>query len=110
MSLGAARAGYSIAASVDLDEKALSAHIRNFPNSTHLRWDLSETTGAQILEAAKLKSGEVDVVVGGPPCQGFSSIGKRNPDDARNELIGHFFRIIRELVPGRLSWKTCRGF
>jgi DNA (cytosine-5)-methyltransferase 1 len=109
MSLGAARAGYSIAASVDLDEKALSAHVRNFPNTTHLLWDLSKTTGAQVLEAARLKHGEVDVVVGGPPCQGFSSIGKKNPSDVRNELIGHFFRIVREIGPRAFVMENVPG-
>jgi DNA (cytosine-5)-methyltransferase 1 len=42
---------------------------------------------------------EIDCVVGGPPCQGFSTIGKGNADDTRNELYIHFFRLVNELSP-----------
>nr|WP_321273475.1 DNA cytosine methyltransferase [Alcaligenes faecalis] len=109
LSLGAARAGFRVAASVDFDSKALAAHIENFPNSTHLKWDLSRTSGTEILSAANLKKGEVDVIVGGPPCQGFSSIGKRDPDDIRNQLIGHFFRIISEIEPKSFVMENVPG-
>jgi DNA (cytosine-5)-methyltransferase 1 len=42
---------------------------------------------------------DIDLVVGGPPCQGFSLIGKRIVDDPRNELVFHFFRIVKEIRP-----------
>lgn len=99
MSLGAARAGFSVAAGVDLDGRALAAHTRNFPGSKHLNLDLARTKGEELLSAADLKPGQVDVVVGGPPCQGFSMIGKRNLLDDRNLLISHFLRIVTELNP-----------
>ncbi len=99
MSLGATRAGFSLAAGVDIDSRALAAHTRNFPKSKHLNIDLTNAHGSKILSEAGLKPGQVDVAVGGPPCQGFSVIGKRNLVDDRNLLISHFLRIVRELNP-----------
>ncbi|WP_243042480.1 DNA cytosine methyltransferase [Dyella sedimenti] len=99
MSLGAARAGFDLAAAVELDKIAINTHAINFPNSHHLRWDISRTAGANLLEAAGLVRGELDGLVGGPPCQGFSDIGKRATDDPRNSLFGDFFRLVADLRP-----------
>lgn len=99
MSLGAARAGFDVAAGIDVDHRALAAHTLNFPNSKHLNLDLSKATGAGVLSAAALKPGQIDVVTGGPPCQGFSSIGHQNLLDERNLLIAHFFRLVDDLSP-----------
>lgn len=48
---------------------------------------------------AKLLPGSVAGIIGGPPCQGFSTMGKRVADDPRNGLIEHFFRLVREIRP-----------
>lgn len=99
MSLGAARAGFDLAAAVELDEIAIKTHAINFPNSRHLRRDISRLTGTALLEAAGLVQGELDGLIGGPPCQGFSDIGKRASDDPRNSLFGDFFRLVSETRP-----------
>ena len=56
-------------------------------------------SGSKVLENLKIRPGAVDVLVGGPPCQGFSSIGKRNPKDERNFLLADFLRIVKEIRP-----------
>lgn len=99
MSLGVARAGFELAAAVELDDIAIKTHAVNFPGSTHLHWDISQTTGSALLKAAGLAPGELDGLVGGPPCQGFSDIGKRASDDPRNSLFGDFFRLVSETKP-----------
>lgn len=99
MSLGAARAGFNVAAGVDLDKHALAAHTLNFFESKHLNLDLARTSGMKLLTDAGLMPGEIDVVAGGPPCQGFSTIGHQNLLDERNVLIFHFFRLVDELRP-----------
>jgi DNA (cytosine-5)-methyltransferase 1 len=99
MSLGASRAGFDLSLGVDTDLRALASHAWNFPNSRHSSQDLSRVSGNGILKAAGLKRGEVDVVMGGPPCQGFSPIGKRDLCDERNQLITHFFRLVSEIEP-----------
>jgi DNA (cytosine-5)-methyltransferase 1 len=55
--------------------------------------------GNQILDYCKLKSGDLDVLDGSPPCQGFSINGKRDVNDTRNELYKEYIRLINELKP-----------
>lgn len=98
-SLGAARAGFNLAASVEIDRFANETHARNFPNTRHLPLDVSTLTGADLLRSAGLKKGELAGLIGGPPCQGFSSIGRRNPEDSRNSLFAHFMRLVSETRP-----------
>ena len=99
LSLGAARAGFNVAASVELDERANEYHGRNFPGTVHLREDVASMTGARLLLQAGIKAGDLCGLIGGPPCQGFSSMGLRNDDDPRNELLVHFFRLVAETRP-----------
>ncbi len=99
MSLGAARAGFDVRASVELDRIALATHKVNFPNAQHLGWDVATTNGVALLDEAGLKPGELDGLIGGPPCQGFSEIGKKSASDPRNALFGHFFRLVAETKP-----------
>ena len=99
ISLGAARAGFDIAAAVELDPFAIETHIKNFPKSVHLRDDVSELSGEGLLKSAGLKKGQLDGLVGGPPCQGFSTMGRRDVDDSRNNLFNHFFRLVAETRP-----------
>ncbi len=99
LSLGAARAGFKVAAAVETDPLALDTHKKNFPNVKHLDRDVSGLKGETLLEIAAIKKGGLDGLIGGPPCQGFSGIGKRRTDDKRNELFMHFFRLVKETRP-----------
>lgn len=99
MSLGAARAGFDVRAAVELDPIAVATHAINFPTSRHLNWDVGSTSGEKLLSAAGIEPGRLDGLVGGPPCQGFSEIGKKDVDDPRNSLFGHFFRLVAEIRP-----------
>ncbi len=97
MSLGAARAGFSLGAAFEWDPIALGSHAVNFPNASHGLRDVGQLSGKDVLESV---GGTAPVgIVGGPPCQGFSSIGKRVVDDPRNSLFGNFFRIVAEVRP-----------
>lgn len=109
MSLGAARAGFRVVAGVDKDERALKAHKLNFPNSRHISIDLSRASGQDVLSQSGLEAGELDVLVGGPPCQGFSTMGKRNIADTRNLLICDFFRLVNELTPHAFVMENVPG-
>ncbi|WDK49093.1 DNA cytosine methyltransferase [Xanthomonas campestris pv. campestris] len=99
MTLGAARAGLDVRLAVELDQRAMSAHVRNFPSSNHLTADVSTLGASDLLDAAKLKPGQLDGLIGGPPCQGFSAIGKKELGDPRNSLFGHFVRLVLETQP-----------
>lgn len=99
LSLGAARAGFDVRLAVELDPRALRAHLANFPATIHSDRDVGTLTGAELLSLANLRRGELDGLIGGPPCQGFSRIGRRRHDDERNSLLIHFFRLVLESRP-----------
>ncbi|MDD2684693.1 MAG: DNA cytosine methyltransferase [Gallionella sp.] len=99
LSLGASRAGFTVAAAVEFDRFALESHTKNFPFTTHLDNDVSKLTGKELLMRAGLVKGELDGLIGGPPCQGFSTMGKQNLEDSRNDLFGHFMRLVNETRP-----------
>lgn len=99
LSLGAARAGFQLASAVEIDKNAASAHKRNFPNSKHIDKDITSLSAEELLRESGLERGELVGLIGGPPCQGFSSIGRRADDDPRNSLFGTFFQLVAELKP-----------
>lgn len=99
LSLGAAKAGFNIAAAVEHEKRILDSHQKNFPNSIHIGKDILSISGGDLLKEAKIGRKQLAGIIGGPPCQGFSYIGKRNVDDKRNQLFLHFFKITSEVKP-----------
>lgn len=71
--------------------------------------DVRKITGAQILESIGLERGELDLLVGGPPCQGYSMAGKRNVMDPRNSLVFEFARLVCEVRPKALAMENVPG-
>jgi DNA (cytosine-5)-methyltransferase 1 len=71
--------------------------------------DVRKLTGRQILEAIGMERGEVDLVCGGPPCQGFSSAGQRDIMDPRNSLVFEFARLVLEMMPRSLIMENVPG-
>lgn len=99
LSLGAARAGFSVRGAVELDREAMNSHKRNFPDTFHFETDVSKLTGCSLRTSFNLNNGDLAGIIGGPPCQGFSSMGRGEKDDARNGLFEDFFRIVSEALP-----------
>ena len=96
LSLGAHQAGFAVAAAIDNDPILVSSYAYNFPDAKLVLEDVTTLDGEAVRAAA---GGQVHAIVGGPPCQGFSAIGRRNPDDPRRRLLDDFFRIVREVRP-----------
>ena len=99
LSLGAARAGFTVRGAIDNDAHAMAAHRRNFPATIHLSSDVAMIDGNAMRDQFEIGANELLGVIGGPPCQGFSNIGRRDHMDKRNELFVDFFRIVSELEP-----------
>lgn len=99
LTLGLLDAGFDVRFSSDRDEACEATHKRNMPSVPFLRVSVEELSGADILERIGLKRGQLDLLVGGPPCQGFSIIGQRQIWDPRNGLVHHFLRIAKEMQP-----------
>ena len=99
LSLGAARAGFEVGGAVDLDPHAILAHSKNFRSTHHVQADVSGISGEELLESLELEGQDITGILGGPPCQGFSPIGRRDQNDARNNLFVDFFRVVSDLRP-----------
>jgi DNA (cytosine-5)-methyltransferase 1 len=98
-SLGIEQAGFDVAVAVEVDPIHAATHAYNFPHTKVLCADARKLSGKAIKEAAIQASGEIDLVIGGPPCQGFSLMGKRCLEDERNDLVFEFCRLVVELQP-----------
>ncbi len=99
LSLGASRAGFDIVGAVEIDPQAIESHARNFPTTNHSRISVTEHTAASIAELCDMGCDQIDGIIGGPPCQGFSIMGGQNLEDPRNNLFHEFFRIVNEVQP-----------
>ena len=109
LSLGFEQAGFSVLAAVEYDPIHAATHQFNFPPCATICRSVAEIDGEYIRAQSKIGRREVDVVFGGPPCQGFSMIGKRALDDPRNSLVYHFTRIVSELKPKYFVFENVRG-
>lgn len=99
-SLGFDWAGFENIFSVEYDAEICETYRHNFPNHNLLECDITKLTDEKILELVAGK--KVDVVIGGPPCQGFSmagNIGRRFADDPRNMLFKEFVRVVALTKP-----------
>lgn len=99
LSLGAARAGFNIVAAVEIETHAIESHMVNFPHTVHIQRDIMTLSGDELLQLVGIQCHELTGIIGGPPCQGFSSIGQGDVDDIRNRLFIKFFELIEELQP-----------
>lgn len=109
LSLGFEQAGFDVAAAVEIDPVHCAVHKFNFPNTAIIPRSIAGLTGADIRLAAGLGRREIDCVFGGPPCQGFSMIGKRVLDDPRNALVLDFVRIVAELDAKTFVFENVKG-
>jgi DNA (cytosine-5)-methyltransferase 1 len=100
--LGFVQAGFRCAGAYDLDSAAVNTHNANFSSSALIR-DLS-TAHNEIPSDI-----DVDVVIAGPPCQGFSTVGKRRLNDPRNHLLLTAGRIALEIRPKVFVLENVRG-
>lgn len=109
MTLGFEQAGFDVLAAVEFDPIHASVHEYNFPFWTTICKSVTDITGREIRFKSAIGDRDIDVVFGGPPCQGFSLMGKRNLDDDRNSLVLHFVRLVLELQPKFFVMENVRG-
>lgn len=109
MSLGFEQAGFDVVAAVEIDPVHAAVHAFNFPGCAVLPRPISQLSGSDIRRAARIGRRRVDVVFGGPPCQGFSLMGQRVLDDPRNALVLEFVRVVEELEANYFVFENVKG-
>jgi DNA (cytosine-5)-methyltransferase 1 len=128
MSEGIIRAGFHILFSSDINEEVQVTYMNRHKqlgfiqgeNTYYHRGDIRKLSGDFIWEKiSELKvfkkenldyPKQIDAIFGGPPCQGFSRAGKRNPDDPRNLLFREYLRVVNEIKPNYVIMENVEGF
>ena len=114
LTLGLKRAHFRVVGAVEIDDLAVETYRLNHPTVRNIwKRDIREVSGTEILETLKLERGQLDLLAGCPPCQGFSSMttlnGNRRVLDPRNDLVGEYARLVKEILPKALLLENVPG-
>ncbi len=103
LSRGLKDAGFGVVAAVEIDPKAQITYRLNHPDVALYHRDIRDLDPNEILREARLKPGQLDLLAGCPPCQGFSRLRTKNQrvsvEDDRNNLVHDFLRYVRAMQP-----------
>lgn len=102
LSLGLSKAGFELLYSFDLDHKAIDTMRSNpkyIPTHPTDVLDIYDLDVNSLLLALKIKSGELDLLAGGPPCQGFSIQRIGSDEDDRNNLVSKYIEVVKSIKP-----------
>ncbi len=103
LTLGLKRAGFTVLAGVELEEVPANTYRMNHPNTLCIQKDIRDLDAIDLLKPLGLKRGQLDLLAGCPPCQGFSTLRTRKKvaavPDKRNNLLFEFLRIVKMLSP-----------
>ncbi|HZW61209.1 MAG TPA: DNA cytosine methyltransferase [Candidatus Babeliales bacterium] len=102
ISVGLRNAGFEVLAGIDIEQKYLSTFSKNFPDAKSILKDISQVSPVEFMELVGIIPGELDLLAGGPPCQGFSkNVPRKNRylEDSRNQLIKSFLDYCEILNP-----------
>lgn len=99
LSEGFEDAGFKIVVGNDVDKDMIESFKLNHPTAKAISEDINKISANELLENTGVLKDNISVVIGGPPCQGFSTVGDRKQDDPRNKLFYQFVRIVKEVNP-----------
>lgn len=107
-SIGFEQAGYQITKAVEFDTNIAKTYKMNHPEVDVIVDDI-----CNIDESGAFKAGDADLIIGGPPCQGFSMAGARIRngfiDDSRNYLFKHYFNVVKTVKPKAFVMENVKG-
>lgn len=98
LSYGFKKAGYNILLGIDNDSKALETFELNHKGAKSICGDITQISYEEHIKSL-IKGKSIDVIIGGPPCQGMSLSGPRKFDDPRNRLYLSYIRLVNEIQP-----------
>lgn len=100
---------FQVLAANEILPNMAKAYELNHPNVRMYTDDIGNLTGSKILDDCELKAGELDILVGGPPCQAYSTVGKRLLDDPRGKLFQDYYRLLKDLKPKVFIYENVSG-
>lgn len=109
LSYGFESAGFNIIAGIDKEENFIEAFDNSHQDSKAIVADLSEESVSRLLKSKGISNEDVDIIIGGPPCKGFSTVGDREHSDERNKLVREFAHAINDLNPKLFLMENVTG-
>ena len=108
LSIGLEKSGFEIVLANEIEKDFAKSFELNHPNTKMLCKDICDIDFYN--ELKNLGSGNIDLVSGGPPCQGFSTVGSKNKKDPRNSLFYEYLRAVKEILPSYVVFENVAGF
>jgi DNA (cytosine-5)-methyltransferase 1 len=108
-SLGFKQAGFDVLLAIEKDADAVHTYNNNFPEVKCLHEDITELDAKDVMYKVGIRPRELTFLIGGPPCQGFSSAGTRFLDDPRNKLVKHYLRFLKDIQPRWFLMENVEG-
>lgn len=108
-SLGFTKFGVNILGAYDIWKEAVCTYNRNFPGEKAHLVDLGSCDYRELRDSLGLKRGELDIIIGGPPCQGFTTLGKRSEEDVRNKLLLNYTKALDIFYPRWFMMENVEG-
>lgn len=113
LTLGLQRAGFTVVGAVEMNPLACRTYADNHVGVRMWQDDIRDLDGEQILRGIGLRQGQLDLLAGCPPCQGFSSLrtlnGRQAPSEPRNDLIREYGRLVAQLEPKAILLENVPG-
>lgn len=100
---------FQIVAANEILKPMASAYCANHPTVKMYNKDIKDFSIDDLTTDLGLKQGDIDIIVGGPPCQAYSTVGKRLIDDPRGKLFQDYFRILQEFRPKLFVFENVKG-
>lgn len=108
LSIGLEKAGFQIILANEIEQDFATTFQLNHPNTKMICEDIHHIDFQE--ELRKLAVSNIDLVSGGPPCQGFSTVGSKNEKDPRNSLFYEYLRAVKEINPKYVIFENVSGF
>jgi DNA (cytosine-5)-methyltransferase 1 len=113
LTTGLRSAGFQVLAAVENGAAAVASHIENHPDVRMLDLDVRQLNTTKLLSDLEIEKGDLALLAGGSPCQGFSRMrtrnGKNAAEDERNDLVLEFVRLVEELLPKVVMFENVPG-
>jgi len=100
---------FEIVAANDVLPNMAKAYSLNHPSVKVYAEDIKDFNAQKIKKDLGIKAGEIDIIVGGPPCQAYSTVGKRLIDDPRGKLFQEYYRVLKEFDPKLFLFENVKG-
>lgn len=108
LTLGCEKANYDVIAGVDNDKKVIKTYNKNFSHQG-IVCNLASVQPSEFSEKYNIRRSDVDIIVGGPPCQSFSLQGSREKSDTRSNLVFRFAKYVNYYKPNSFVMENVRG-